>query len=110
VLEAQQAALEALTPGRAAVDIDRIARDIISRAGFGNRFGHGLGHGVGLEIHEEPRLSQWSEDRLREGMVVTVEPGIYVPGWGGIRIEDLVVITSTGHRNLTRSTKRLSEI
>ena len=80
---------------------------MIEAAGHGDRFGHGLGHGVGLEVHEAPRLSQRSEDTLSGGEVVTVEPGIYLPGELGVRIEDLVVVTDEGHRNLSGLPKEL---
>ncbi|MZP28473.1 M24 family metallopeptidase [Heliobacterium undosum] len=107
VLEAQERALAAIAPGKSGRDIDRIARDVIDQAGYGDRFGHGLGHGVGLVVHENPRLSILSEDILEPGHAVTVEPGIYIPGWGGVRIEDLVIVTSGGNRNLTTSPKEL---
>lgn len=110
VLEAQQRALAAIRAGVAARDVDAAARDHVRDAGYGDAFQHGTGHGVGLEIHEAPTLNPLSTDILREGQVVTVEPGIYVPGFGGVRIEDLVVVTSTGCRNLTRAPKRLREI
>ncbi len=80
---------------------------MISEAGHGDRFGHGLGHGVGLEVHEGPRLATTSEDELAEGNVVTVEPGVYLPGRLGVRIEDLVVVTADGHRNLSGLPKEL---
>jgi Xaa-Pro aminopeptidase len=80
---------------------------VIDDAGFGEEFGHGLGHGVGLDVHEAPRLSRESEDTLAAGNVVTVEPGIYLPGLGGIRIEDLVVVTDDGPEVLTTFTKEL---
>jgi Xaa-Pro aminopeptidase len=105
VLAAQTAALKKIRAGAACKDVDAAARSLIAEAGFGEQFGHGLGHGVGLEIHEAPTLNPRSEEILREGMVVTVEPGIYVPGFGGVRIEDLVVVTKTGYRNLTRMDK-----
>lgn len=111
VLQTQLAGIRAVKPGRTGKDIDREARDIIVRAGYGDHFGHGLGHGVGLAIHEEPRLSPSSGgDRLEEGMVVTVEPGIYIPDWGGVRIEDTVVVTAAGCQVLTASNKQLIEI
>ncbi|MBM7867910.1 M24 family metallopeptidase [Heliobacterium gestii] len=106
VLEAQERALAAIAPGKSGRAIDRIARDVIEQAGYGERFGHGLGHGVGLVVHENPRLSTLSEDILEPGHVVTVEPGIYIPGWGGVRIEDLVIVTADGNRNLTSSPKK----
>jgi Xaa-Pro aminopeptidase len=110
VLSAQEAAIAAMKPGAACKDVDAVARNIISKAGFEKKFGHGLGHGIGLEIHEEPRMSPISEDVLEPGMVVTVEPGIYLPGWGGIRIEDDVLITKTGCEVLTSVPKQLHEI
>lgn len=105
VKEAQQAALDCLESGMKARDADKVARDIISREGYGSNFGHSLGHGVGIEIHEEPRLSQKSDDILLDGMVFSVEPGIYIEGLGGVRIEDMVVLTGGKPRNLTGSTK-----
>jgi Xaa-Pro aminopeptidase len=96
VLEAHLAAEKALAPGKKCIDIDKIARDIIEKAGYGKQFGHGLGHGVGIDIHEDPRLSPRSNDTLEVGHVVTVEPGIYLPGIGGVRIENTCLITETG--------------
>jgi len=107
VLEAQEAALNQIKPGVLAVDVDRVARDIISSRGYGEYFGHGLGHGVGLNIHEGPRLSPKGKAVLAPGMVVTVEPGIYLPGIGGVRIEDTVLVTDSGFEVLTRSPKSL---
>jgi len=107
VLEAQTAALEAIQPGMVCSEVDKIARDIIDGGGYGDRFGHGLGHGVGLCIHELPRLAMSDSTPLQPGMVVTVEPGVYLPGWGGIRIEDLVVVTAQGVQVLTTATKEL---
>jgi Xaa-Pro aminopeptidase len=104
---AQAAALEAVAAGVKAEDVDMAAREVISAAGHGERFGHGLGHGVGLEVHEEPRVSQRSEDVLEAGEVVTIEPGIYLPGNLGVRIEDLVVVSAGGHRNLSGLPKDL---
>lgn len=107
VLKAQMAALQAVKAGALDKDMDAVARDIISEAGYGKKFGHSLGHGVGLFIHEGPRLSPLVQEPkpLQPGMVVTIEPGIYLPGWGGVRIEDLVVVTENGMRDLSASPK-----
>ncbi len=110
VLEAQEAALDVIRAGLTGVEVDKVARDIITKAGYGDCFGHGLGHSVGLYIHEEPRLSPAGLDVLQPGMLETVEPGIYVPGFGGVRIEDMVVVTEQGCRNLTASPKCLIEL
>lgn len=107
VLGAQAAALAAVVAGAGGEAVDSAAREAIAAAGHGERFGHGLGHGVGLEVHEAPRLSQRSEDVLEAGEVVTVEPGIYLPGELGVRIEDLVAVTEAGHRNLSGLSKDL---
>lgn len=107
VREAQQEALDAVRAEARAEAVDGVARKRIADAGHGERFGHGLGHGVGLEVHEEPRVSQRSEDVLAAGEVVTVEPGVYLPGEFGVRIEDLVVVTEDGHRNLSGLSKQL---
>lgn len=109
VLKAQQQAIAAIRPGVVAADVDRVARDLISSAGFGRYFGHGLGHGLGLQVHEAPRLAANSRTVLKPGMVVTVEPGIYLPGWGGVRIEDDVLVTRTGHEVLTSVPKQFEE-
>jgi Xaa-Pro aminopeptidase len=110
VLEAQQRAIAAVRPGALAHDVDAVARNFIAQAGFGRRFRHGLGHGLGLQVHEGPRLAVKSQTVLRPGMVVTVEPGIYLPGWGGVRIEDDVLVTRTGYEVLTSVPKRLEDI
>lgn len=107
VLKAQLEALAAVEPGRTGKEVDGIARSIISEGGYGEYFGHGLGHGVGLEIHEGPRLSQRDDTPLQPGMIVTVEPGIYLPDFGGVRIEDLVLVTDDGHRVLSSTFKEL---
>lgn len=110
VLRAQQAALDGLKDGVGEVAGDKLAREIIDKAGYGGQFGHGLGHGVGLEIHEAPRLSPLAKGVLTEGMVVTVEPGIYLPGKFGVRIEDFVLVKKDGVENLTKAPKKLIEL
>src|SRR5688500_1472814 len=106
-LRAQEAALSAARPGPEGREIDAVARDIIEAAGHGEHFGHGVGHGVGIEVHEGPRLARTADARLVAGNVVTVEPGVYLPGRGGVRIEDLVVVTEEGHEVLSGFTKEL---
>lgn len=105
VLNAQLAAIDAIKPGIYNKEVDKVARDIIANAGYGEAFTHSLGHGVGLEIHEQPNLSPRSEDILKAGNIVTVEPGIYVEGFCGIRIEDLVMVRADGCENFTHSSK-----
>ena len=100
-------ALEAIAPNKKCCDIDRIARDHIDQAGYKNSFGHGLGHSLGLEIHENPRFNSECHDVLQPGMVMTIEPGIYLEGRFGVRIEDMVIITDSGYENLTASNKEL---
>lgn len=107
VLAAQTAALGAIKAGIACVDGDKAARSVIENAGFGDFFGHGTGHGVGIEIHESPNLSPKSKATLRKGNIVTVEPGIYIPGKFGVRIEDMAYITESGCENLTKAEKSL---
>jgi Xaa-Pro aminopeptidase len=107
VLRAQIAALDAVRPGPEGREVDAVARDMITEAGHGEHFGHGLGHGVGMEVHEAPRLSRTGADPLAPGNVVTVEPGVYLPGRGGVRIEDLVVVTEAGRDVLTGTSKEL---
>jgi Xaa-Pro aminopeptidase len=109
VLQAQLAAIRKVRPGIMAKEVDHAARSVIDKAGYGKYFGHGLGHGFGLEIHERPFLSPIKEDRLEKHMVITIEPGIYVPGWGGIRIEDDILVTSDGHEILSDLPKQLNE-
>ena len=101
VLQAQLAAIKAIKPGVLCKDVDQVARKVINKAGFGKQFTHSLGHGIGLDIHEGPRLGGNVETELKPGMIVTVEPGIYLPGWGGVRIEDDVLVTRSGHEVLT---------
>ncbi|OGO32630.1 MAG: hypothetical protein A2Z29_02425 [Chloroflexi bacterium RBG_16_56_11] len=105
VLEAQAAAISAVTTGMTGHQADSIAREIIEKAGYGSAFGHSLGHGVGLAEHELPRLGPSSTDTLTDGMVFTIEPGIYLPGWGGVRIEDTVVMEGGKLKPLTRARK-----
>jgi len=105
VYAAQSKALAALRPGRTGAEIDAVAREIIESDGYGEYFGHALGHGVGLEVHEAPRLAAGQKQKLAPGMVVTVEPGIYLPSRGGVRTEDLVVITEKGYRLLSHAPK-----
>jgi Xaa-Pro aminopeptidase len=110
VLSAQARAITAIRPGVIAKDVDAEARSVIEEAGFGRFFSHGLGHGLGMDIHEAPRLRKGSDVALLPGMVVTVEPGIYLPGWGGIRIEDDVLVTPEGCEVLTDVPKSLESV
>ena len=110
VRRAQAEALAAVEPGASGKAVDSVAREIIGDAGHGDHFGHGLGHGVGMEVHEEPRLTQTVDSTLAAGNVVTVEPGVYVPGEIGVRIEDLVAVTGDGHEVLSGTTKELIEV
>jgi Xaa-Pro aminopeptidase len=110
VLHAQRTALDAVRPGPTGREIDGVARDLIAAAGHAEHFGHGLGHGVGMEIHEAPRLARTAEAALVAGNVVTVEPGIYLPGRGGVRIEDLVVVTDDGRDVLSGTPKSLTVV
>ncbi len=110
VREAQQAAIDVVRTGITGAEVDWAARSVIEEAGYGEAFQHGLGHGVGLEIHEGPRLRRTSDDVLPAGAVVTVEPGVYVPGLGGVRIEDTVEVTDEGCRPIPSSTRELIEL
>jgi len=110
VLEAQRRAIARMRAGVGGKTVDHAARGWIAGKGFGKYFGHGTGHGVGLEIHESPAQNPQSKDVLRAGMVVTVEPGIYIPGWGGVRIEDMVLVKRSGREVLGRFPKRLIEL
>ncbi len=110
VRAAQQAGLDAVAAGRSGSEVDAAARRVIGDAGYGEFFGHGLGHGVGLAIHEEPRLSPVGDVVLAPNMTVTVEPGVYLPDWGGVRIEDTVVVTAGGVQVLTASSKELIQL
>lgn len=110
VRAANLAGIEAVAAGRDGVEIDAAARAVIEAAGYGENFGHGLGHGVGLDIHEAPSVGPRATGSVPEGSIITIEPGIYIPGLGGVRIEDLIVVESHGARVLTRSTKDLLEL
>jgi Xaa-Pro aminopeptidase len=110
VRHAQEESLKAIGPGKKCSEIDEVGRGIIRAAGYGDNFGHSLGHSLGLAIHEQPAMRATDDTVLQEGMVITVEPGIYIPGFGGVRIEDLIVITKDGHENFTKSTKDLQVI
>jgi Xaa-Pro aminopeptidase len=107
VRRAQQAAMDAVRPGLPCKGVDKAARDIIDAAGHKKHFGHGTGHGVGLLVHEGPTVSALSKDAVQEGMVFTVEPGVYIPGWGGVRIEDMVLVTEQGAKLLTTLPREL---
>ncbi len=107
VRQAQLAGIQAICAGVSCRDVDSAARQVIDDAGYGKYFGHALGHGVGLAVHEDPRLSSRSRKKLRPGMVVTVEPGIYLPGWGGIRLENMVVVRGDGAEVLNEDTTGL---
>jgi Xaa-Pro aminopeptidase len=109
VLSAQRAAIDAIRPGAIMKEVDATARQVIEQGGYGERFGHSLGHGIGLAVHEQPRLAPDQDRPLKPGMVVTVEPGIYLPGWGGVRIEDDVLVTENGCEVLTSVPKELEE-
>ena len=110
VLKAQVEALKGIKPGVTGKSVDKIGRDIISAEGYGEYFGHGLGHGVGLAVHEGPILNRQGETILEAGMIVTDEPGIYIPDFGGVRIEDLVLVTESGAESLSKSPKELIEL
>ncbi|KHF41618.1 M24 family metallopeptidase [Halalkalibacter okhensis] len=110
VKHAQLEALKHIGPGKVCSELDEVARSIIREAGYGDNFGHSLGHALGLQIHEKPVMRSTDKTVLEPGMVITVEPGIYLPGWGGVRIEDLLIITEEGYENATKSTKELQII
>lgn len=107
VYEAQAAAVAACRPGMKGSQLDAVAREMLCERGYGEQFAHSLGHGVGLEVHELPRVSQRSEDELKSGMVITIEPGLYLEGWGGVRIEDTVLLTNNGHQVMTSAPKQV---
>lgn len=108
VKDAHDYAIEKIAPGKMGKEIDRIARDYITRKGYGKYFGHSLGHGIGMAVHERPMISHISEDLLASGMVFSIEPGIYIPNWGGVRIEDLVECTPNGGKLLSEIDKNLT--
>jgi Xaa-Pro aminopeptidase len=110
VRAAQSAAIEALKPGASLREVDKIARDYITAAGYGPYFGHGLGHGVGMEIHEGPRVSTKSEAVAEPGMVLTIEPGIYLPGRFGVRVEDTLLVNESGCEKITAVDKSFRKI
>lgn len=101
VVNAQAIAINCVKPGVMAKDVDSAARNYIEKEGYGKSFGHGLGHGIGLEVHEGPVINKRSREKLKEGMVFTIEPGIYIPGWGGVRIEDIILVTANGCKVLS---------
>lgn len=110
VKDAHDKAIEAVKPGVKASYIDSVARDFIKKAGYGKYFGHGTGHGVGLAVHEWPNISPYNNNVVEEGMIFTIEPGIYISGWGGARIEDMVLVTASGCDILTEMSKELQVI
>jgi Xaa-Pro aminopeptidase len=124
VLEAHNRAIQAVAPGRSRFDIDAAARDLLTARGLGEAFGHGTGHGLGIEIHEDPRITRRTgeaagaagkevdevDEAVATGMVFTIEPGAYLPGWGGVRIEDDVLVTEHGVELLTNVTTDLLEL
>ena len=101
--------MRAIRPGESVRRIDSAAREVISRAGYGKYFGHGTGHGIGLAVHEPPTISPRGSGIVETGMVFSVEPGIYLPGWGGVRLEDLVLVTDRGYERLTYLSKELKD-
>jgi Xaa-Pro aminopeptidase len=108
VLQANRKAISSVREGTTGRMVDKTARDIIKKAGYGDFFGHGTGHGVGLDIHELPRISRFGRETIRSGMVFTIEPGIYVPGLGGVRIEDMVLAEKQGSTVMTSLPKKLA--
>ncbi len=110
VKEAHDKAIDRIRPGIPIGEVDRAARDYIRSEGYGEYFGHGLGHGIGLAVHEDPVISSENKGLVQEGMVFTIEPGIYIPDWGGVRIEDMVLVTSHGAELLTYLPEELREI
>jgi Xaa-Pro aminopeptidase len=109
VREAQEEAIRSVRPGITTGRLDGVARNIIAHAGYGDKFGHGLGHGIGMEVHELPAIKK-GDLKLKKNMAITIEPGIYLPGVGGVRIEDMIVVTASGCEVLTRSTKDITVV
>jgi Xaa-Pro aminopeptidase len=107
VFQAQSKALNAVKPGLDTGKLDSVARNFITQKGYGENFGHGLGHGVGIDIHESPAIKKNISSKLKKNMVITIEPGIYIPGRGGVRIEDTVLVSQQGFEVLTKSSKDL---
>jgi len=110
VYDANAAAIEAVHGGISGMDLDAVARDLLTKRGFGTQFGHGLGHGVGLQIHEMPSVNSRWRDSIPAGVVITIEPGVYIPEFGGVRIEDLVLVEDGGCTVLSESPRELTEI
>jgi Xaa-Pro aminopeptidase len=110
VLEAQQAALDAVRPGITAEKLHRLTREALKARGFDKEFVHSTGHGLGLDIHEAPKIGKKDKTKLEAGMAITIEPGIYIEGWGGIRIEDTVLVTENGCEILTPTGKEITEL
>jgi Xaa-Pro aminopeptidase len=110
VLKAQTRAVESARSGMKGFELDKVSRDIIKKAGYQKYFGHGLGHGIGLLVHDSPGINTKSQEVLKPGMVITIEPGVYIPGWGGVRIEDDVLITRNGCKVLTQIERELLEL
>ena len=110
VLKAQTKAIKNACSGMKGFELDKVARDVINNAGFKDYFGHGLGHGIGLLVHDSPGINTKSQEVLKPGMVITIEPGIYLPGWGGVRIEDDILITRKGCKVLTNINRELLEL
>jgi len=110
VKAAQMASIQAVRPGAAVGDVDQAGRQLLKKAGYAAYFTHSTGHGVGIEIHEQPRVARGQNQKLAPGMVVTIEPGIYLPEEGGVRIEDMVLVTESANEVLTPTTRELIEL
>jgi len=110
VKQAQKKAVQLVRANRPCAEVDQAAREYIKRRGYAKQFVHSTGHGIGKKVHQAPRLSPTSQDKLKAGMIVTIEPGIYIEGWGGVRLEDMVEVTARGCRVLTRTPKRINQL